>query len=97
MQAGLRLSCSNEIRISLDMPIFKTFLQTLACWVILHAFCCLLIFLQNHLFRNTIGVSENVDPDQDRRSVGPGLGINCLQKSRVSADDSSRLNLREHY
>ena len=30
-------------------------------------------------FRNTIRVSNGLDPDQDRRSVGPDLGRNCLQ------------------
>ena len=29
-----------------------------------------------------------MDPDQDRYSVGPGLGPNCLQ--RLSAKDASR-------
>ena len=31
-------------------------------------------------FRNTIRVSNGLDSDQDRRSVGPGLGLNCLQR-----------------
>ena len=30
---------------------------------------------------------NNLDPDQDRRSVGPDLGPNCLHK--LSADDKS--------
>ena len=36
-------------------------------------------------FRNTIRVSNSLDPGQDRHSVGPDLGTNCLQK--LSADD----------
>ena len=32
--------------------------------------------------------SSLTDPDQDRHSVGPDLGPNCLQ--RLSADDKSR-------
>ena len=36
-------------------------------------------------FRITIRVSNGLDPDQDPRSVGPDLGLNCLQ--RLSADD----------
>ena len=36
-------------------------------------------------FRNTIRVSKGWDPDQDRHSVGPDLGPNCLQ--RLSADN----------
>ena len=30
-------------------------------------------------------MSNSLDPDQDRRSVGPDLGPNCLQ--RLSSDD----------
>ena len=33
-------------------------------------------------------VSNSLDPDKDRHSVGPDLGPNCLQ--RLSADDKSR-------
>ena len=33
-------------------------------------------------------MSNSLDPDQDRRSVGPDLGPNNLQ--RLSADDKSR-------
>ena len=32
-------------------------------------------------------MSNRLDPDQDRHSVGPGLGPNCLQ--RLSVDDES--------
>ena len=43
-------------------------------------------FLQNEDFKNepprtTIGVSNSLDPDQDRHSVGLHLGSNCLQKA----------------
>ena len=37
---------------------------------------------------NTIRVSNNLDPDQAPRFVGPALGPNCFQ--RLSADDTSR-------
>ena len=40
-------------------------------------------------FRNTIRVSNGLDPDQDRQNVGPDLDPNCL-KIRLSADDKSR-------
>ena len=40
-------------------------------------------------FRNTIRVSNSLDPDQDRHFVYPDLGPNCLQ--RISADDKSLL------
>ena len=39
-------------------------------------------------FRNTIRVSNSLDPDQVRRFVGPDLDLNCLK--RLSADDKSR-------
>ena len=38
---------------------------------------------------DTIRVSNILDPDQDRHSVGPDLGPNCLQ--RFSADKKKRL------
>ena len=38
-------------------------------------------------FRNTIKVSNGLDPDEDRHFVGPDLGPNCLQ--RLSADVKS--------
>ena len=38
------------------------------------------------------GVSNGLDPDQDRRSVGPDLGSNH-SVNRLSADDKSR---RQH-
>ena len=36
-------------------------------------------------FRNIIRVSNGLNPDQDRHSVGPDLDPNCLQ--RLSVDD----------
>ena len=38
-------------------------------------------------FRDIIRVSNSLDPDQDRHSVGPGLGPNCLE--RFVADDKN--------
>ena len=65
-----------------------------AYWVILHAFCCLMIIFQNQLFRKksfeitrTIRVSNSLEPNQAGCSVGPDLGPNCVQ--RLSADDTS--------
>ena len=37
--------------------------------------------------------SKSLDPDKDQRSVGPGLGPNCLQ--RLSADNKSPLARKE--
>ena len=54
-------------------------------------------FYHHFFFRNTIRVSNCLDLDQDRHSVGPDLGPNCLQK--LSADDKksplARKELRE--
>ena len=51
----------------------------------LACFACLLIFFKINFFkkkyfRNTVRVSNSFDPDQDRHSVGPDLGPNCLQR-----------------
>ena len=53
-------------------------------------FCCrLLTFFKTNFFRksfrHSIRVSKGLDPDQDRHSVGPDLGPNCLQ--RILAND----------
>ena len=42
-------------------------------------------FLKKNSYRNTYRVSNGLDPDQNRHSVGPDLGPNCLQW--LSADD----------
>ena len=44
-------------------------------------------FLKNP-FRNTIRVSNSLDPDQTRHFVGSDLDPNCLQM--LTADDTSR-------
>ena len=68
-------------------PLTQCMLGNFSC------FCCRLLtfykinFLKKN-FRNTFRVSNNLDPDQDRHSVGPDLDPNCLQ--RLSADDKSR-------
>ena len=57
-----------------------------------YAFSPLLVLFQNYLFsiffRNTIRVSNSLDPGQARLFVGPDLGPNCLQT--LSADNTSR-------
>ena len=44
-------------------------------------------------FRNSIRVSNGLDPDQDRCYVSPVLGPNCLQ--RLSADEKVLLARKE--
>ena len=55
-------------------------------------FACFLLSQNQHFqkksLRNTIRVSNILDPDQAQHFVGPDLGPNCLQ--RLSADDTSR-------
>ena len=53
-------------------------------------------FLQNKVFKNkpprtTIRVSNSLDPDQDRHSVGLHLGSNCLQKAIARSTDMQRV------
>ena len=62
-----------------------------ACWVIFPSFVVvcwlfskLTFFFQKISFRNTIRVSNRLDPDQDRHYIGPDLDPYCLQ--RLSAD-----------
>ena len=58
-------------------------------------FCCLLSeYFQNGLFQKNLSrLANGLSPDQDRCSVGPDLGPNCLQ--RLSADDKSQLGMKE--
>ena len=64
-------------------------------------FACFFVFADffninffKNSFRNTIRVSNSLDPDQARHlcwpNVGPDLGQNCLH--RLSAGDTSRLS-----
>ena len=45
------------------------------------------------IFQNSIRVSNGLDPDQNRRSVGTDLGPNCLQ--RLSGKEKSPLAREE--
>ena len=57
-----------------------------ACWVIFHAFVvvCRVVFFKidfsTNSFRNTMRVSNRLDPDQGRCYVSPDLTPNCLQR-----------------
>ena len=84
-----RSQISEDKAIDLQLYILDCFV---ACWVICHTFTVGCGFFSKftfskNSFRNTIIVSNNLDPDQDRRSVGPDLGPNCLQS--LSADDKN--------
>ena len=56
--------------------------QCLSYWAILHAFLLSTDFLKPTFlkvsFRNTIKLSNSLDPDQAQLTVGPDLGPNCL-------------------
>ena len=43
-------------------------------------------------YMNIIRVSSSLDPDQVRQNVGPGLGLNCLQ--RLTTDSARRVAQR---
>ena len=60
------------------LVIFQTFLSS--------ADVFLKITFSKNSFRNTIKVSNSLNPDQARHFVGPDLDPNCLQ--RLSADDT---------
>ena len=47
----------------------------------------MLLLSSDVLFQNTIRMSNGLDTDQDRHSVGPDLGPNCLR--RLSAEDKN--------
>ena len=53
---------------------------------ILCNFSCSTDFFQNELFEKILSgtLSNSLDPDHGRHSVGPDLGTNCLQKSPLA-------------
>ena len=72
-------------------PFYKH--KLIALWENFHAFLSSAEFFSKltfskYSFRNTIKVSNSLDPDQVRQNVGPDLVPNCLQK--ISADDTRR-------
>ena len=69
---------------------FFFFLFFFFVFVFFFVFCFVFFvnFLTKYSFRNTIRVSNVLDSNQDRFSVGPDLSPNLLQ--RLSADGKSR-------
>ena len=65
------------------LPVLGNFV----CFFVVCLFFSKSTFLK-YSFRNTIKVSNSLDPDQARHLGGHGLGPNCLQM--LSADDTSR-------
>ena len=73
--------------------------EPFASLVILHAFLLSAdffpksTFLKNS-FRNTVNVSNSLDPDQAQHFVSPYLNKNCLQ--RLSVDDTCRIYIKRY-
>ena len=53
----------------------------------------LILTFSKKIFRNTIRVSNSLDPDQALRFVGPDLGPNCLQRLSAVVTDGEELIL----
>ena len=53
-------------------------------------------FFEKLFFRNNIRMSNSLDPDQDRHSLFPDLGTNCLQRISVKNWPLARKELKEH-
>ena len=81
------------------------YIQTLYVSALLNflhsSFACVYIichFFQNNFltvsFRNTIRVSNSLDPDQVRQNAGPVLGPTCLQRFSISADNNGRQRVK---
>ena len=62
--------CANTNAFNIDGSADKQ-VNSLHAWQFF-IFCCVLATF--------IRVSKSLDPDQDRHSVGPDLGPNCLQR-----------------
>ena len=76
------------------MESFILFDTSLHAGSILMHLCRLLTFFSKltfstKIFRNTIRLLNSFDPEQDRHSVGPVPGPNCLQ--RLSADNKEAM------
>ena len=65
-------------------------------------FCCKLYVALKGLknsFRNTLRVSNGLDPYQDQHSVSPDLGPNCLQRRKIvnlKTDDNKTMKTTQH-
>ena len=70
-----------------DLLATLCMLGNFSCFFVVRVLFLKLTFSKKS-FRNTIMVSNSLDPDQARHFVGPDLGPNCLQ--RLSAEDKSR-------
>ena len=64
------------------------------------SFFCLLIFFKINVFKNdfknTTRVSNGLNPDQDRRYVGPDPGPNCLLRLSEAASKERVTLMNNH-
>ena len=74
-----------KVYMNISLHAGKLFMIFVVCCFFV-CFFSKITFTKNS-FTKTIKVSNRLDPDQDRHSVGPDLGPNCLQG--LSADDTS--------
>ena len=85
---GMGLSEKLQINNALDryMYIMYIDLWLITCWTILHIFRHLIfnskLTFSKISFKDTIRVSNSLDPDQTRCFVEPDLGPNCLQTTK---------------
>ena len=74
--------CFNSIFVdSLEISTL-CMLDNISCMLFLSSADC----FRNDYIRNTIRVSNSLDPDQARQFVGPDLGPNCLKRLSAEAD-----------
>ena len=46
-------------------------------------------------FKNTIRVTNSLNPDQAQHFFGPGLGLNCLLRSSADETSKQKVNKRQ--
>ena len=80
-------NCFQTETAHLVLCMLGTLYTSFYCLIFCRLFPLLKIKPSKKLFRNSITVSNSLDPDQARLNVGPDLGQNCLQRS--SAYDTS--------
>ena len=68
-----------KVQVVLCAGLTLCMLGNFACFFLGHLLIFFKINILKNSFRNTIIVSNSLDPDQARHCVGPELGLNCLQ------------------
>ena len=76
-QTNLNVVC---LALIVSRQLTLCFLGNFSFFFRLLTFFSILTYSKNS-FRNTVRVSNSLDPDQAQHSIGPDLGPNCLQRS----------------